>query len=84
MYIENGQWCMLVMEVTPNGDVANGDIVLSGLPKPQSVIYCGLTTGAGIYTATIDQNGDLKIYYPGFTSAARIDCTITYLIGAQL
>ena len=80
-YIKNGRWCMLTMELTPNSDIENGDIVLSGLPAPYILIYCGITAQDGIYTAVVDTPGELKIYYPAFKSASRIDCTIIYLTG---
>lgn len=80
-YIKNGRWCMLTMELTPNSDMENGDIVLSGLPAPHILIYCGITAQDGIYTAVVDTPGELKIYYPAFKSASRIDCTIIYLTG---
>lgn len=75
-----GYIIMVDMELTPSSAVANNDLVMSGLPAPTGgAFYTSLTTGNGNYTAIINANGELRIYYPGYTDASRIDCGLCYI-----
>lgn len=75
--VKNG-WCFYSIEATPNADVANGDIVASGLPKPRIDFYLSLTCLGGTYSALLNTNGELKIYYPSYVTASRIDSCFCY------
>lgn len=71
---------MVDIEATPSLDVENGDLVASGLPTPTGeAFYTALTTGSGNYTAIVNANGELRIYYPEHTEASRIDCGFSYI-----
>lgn len=75
-----GYIIMIDMELTPSAAVANNDLVMSGLPTPTGgAFYTALTTGNGNYTAIINTSGELRIYYPGYTDASRIDCGFCYI-----
>ena len=75
-----GYIIMVDAELTPSEAVTNGDLVMSGLPIPTGgAFYTVLTTGNGNYTAIINTNGELRIYYPGYTDASRIDCGLCYI-----
>lgn len=75
-----GYIIMIDVELTPSEAVTNGDLVMSGLPAPTGgAFYTSLTTGNGNYTAIINANGELRIYYPGYTDASRIDCGLCYI-----
>lgn len=75
-----GYIIMIDVELTPSSAVANNDLVMSGLPAPTGgAFYTVLTTGNGNYTAIINTNGELRIYYPGYTDASRIDCGLCYI-----
>lgn len=75
-----GYIIMVDMELTPSSAVANDDLVMSGLPTPTGgAFYTVLTTGNGNYTAIINTNGELRIYFPGYTDASRIDCGLCYV-----
>ena len=75
-----GYITMVDMEMNPSSAVANNDLVMSGLPAPTGgAFYTSLTTGNGNYTAIINANGELRIYYPGYTDASRIDCGLCYI-----
>lgn len=74
-----GRFVTVTMELTPSSDVENGDLVASGLPATASGVYASLATANGNYSARIDTDGTLKIYYPSYTTAARIDCTLSYV-----
>lgn len=75
--VKNG-WCFYSIEATPNADVANGDIVASGLPKPRIDFYLSLTCLGGTYSALLNTNGELKIYFPSYVTASRIDSCFCY------
>ena len=75
-----GYIIMIDMELTPSSAVANDDLVMSGLPTPTGgAFYTALTTGNGNYTAIINASGELRIYFPGYTDASRIDCGLCYI-----
>lgn len=75
-----GYIIMVDMELTPSSAVANDDLVMSGLPTPTGgAFYTVLTTGNGNYTAIINTNGELRIYFPGYTDASRVDCGLCYI-----
>lgn len=75
-----GYIIMIDMELTPSSSVVNNDLVMSGLPAPTGgVFYTVLTTGNGNYTAIIKASGELRIYFPGYTDASRIDCGLCYI-----
>ena len=75
-----GYIIMIDMELTPSSAVANGDLVVSGLPVPTGgAFFTVLTTGSGNYTAIINASGELRIYFPGYTDASRIDCGLCYI-----
>lgn len=75
-----GYIVMVDMEATPSSDVENGDLVVSGLPIPTGgAFYTALTTGSGNYTAIVNTSGELRIYYPEYTEASRIDCGFSYI-----
>ena len=75
-----GYIIMIDAELTLSEAVTNGDLVMSGLPAPTGgAFYTALTTGNGNYTAIINASGELRIYYPGYTDASRIDCGLCYI-----
>lgn len=75
-----GYIIMIDMELTPSSSVVNNDLVMSGLPAPTGgAFYTALTTGNGNYTAIIKASGELRIYFPGYTDASRIDCGLCYI-----
>lgn len=79
-YVRNGM-CIVSLESTPSAAVSNGDVVLSGLPKPYGggVIYLSLqTTNGNCYSAIIRTSGNLEIYFPAYTTASRIDTCFSY------
>lgn len=76
-FVRNGL-VTVTLESTPNSNVATGDVVLYGLPKPPSDLILCLTTATGNYNAVIKKSGQLEIYFPGFTTPARIDTIFTY------
>ena len=79
-YVRNGM-CLVSLESTPSAAVSNGDVVLSGLPKPYGggVIYLSLqTTNGNCYSAIIRTSGNLEIYFPAYTTASRIDTCFSY------
>ena len=79
-YVRNGI-CIVSLESTPSAAVSNGDVVLSGLPKPYGggVIYLSLqTTNGNCYSAIIRTSGNLEIYFPAYTTASRIDTCFSY------
>lgn len=79
--IRNGI-CFLTVEVTASATVANGDIVVTGLPKPQYHIYTSMPLANGnCYSVQINaSSGNLVIYYPIYVAVSRIDATLTYPI----
>lgn len=79
--IRNGI-CFLTVEVTASAAVTNGDIVVTGLPKPQYHIYTSMPLANGnCYSVQINaSSGNLVIYYPIYTAVSRIDATLTYPI----
>lgn len=74
--------CFLTVEVTTSATVTNGDIVVTGLPKPQYHIYTSMPLANGnCYSVQINaSSGNLVIYYPIYTAVSRIDATLTYPI----
>lgn len=72
--------CFVTMEITPSSAVANGDIVLSGLPNPYgNVVYLSLQLANGYsYSARI-MNGNLEIYFPKYADVVRIDTAFCYI-----
>ena len=79
-----GKIVIATMELTPSSSVANDDLVASGLPAAYSKIYTALTATQGNYTAVIDTDGTLKIYYTGQANAGRIDCTLCYVCAQEI
>lgn len=63
-----------------SSEVANGDIVLTGLPVPYSdIAYLALPLSNGnCYSAKLDTKG-LVIYYPTYTATSRIDTAFCYI-----
>jgi len=74
-----GRMCFVTLESTPSSDVSNGDVVLTGLPLPCTVIYLSLQTAGGDYSARIRRDGTLEIYFPSYKTASRIDTSFCYI-----
>ena len=61
--------------------MATGDIVVSGLPGAVHDLFLNLqTTNGNSYSAYLNKNGTLMIYYPAFTEIGRIDTSFMYPI----
>lgn len=81
--VKNGV-CYVTLETIASEDVAHGDIVVSGLPKPYRITYLSLTlTNGNAYSAILKANGTLEIYYPTYKIASRIDATFSYLVAEE-
>lgn len=80
-YIRN-KICYMSIECTPSSDVMHGDIVASGLPKPvDNNAYLSLQLANGYsYSALVDSNGTLRIYFPAYGGVSRIDTIISYIV----
>lgn len=74
-----GRMCFVTLESTPSSDVSNGDVVLTGLPLPCTVIYLSLQTAGGNYSSRIRKDGILEIYFPSYKTASRIDTSFCYI-----
>lgn len=72
--------CFLTLETTPVEAVKQGDIVVTGLPRPSYHTYVSLPlTNGNCYSAQINAgSGNLVIYYPSYVTASRIDVTLAY------
>jgi len=80
-----GRICYISFETSPSSNVKNGDIVLTGVPKPLFTNYLSLQcTNGKCYSARIYANssgtGTLEIYFPANTDPARIDTSFSYII----
>lgn len=76
--VKNGI-CFLTIEATPTEKLTNGDIIVSGLPKPQNHMYLSLGGVQGNYTAQLNATtGNLTAYYPGVDYLTRFDALIAY------
>lgn len=72
-----GKMCFVTLEATPSSALAQGDIIISGVPAPLEEFY--LTVGN--YTAYMKMAGTVIAYYPGYTGTGRIDACFCYPVG---
>lgn len=78
-YIIKNGWCFVTLEATPSSDVANGDVVGTGLPTPAITTYLTLQATSGNYPAKLDKTtNELTIYFPNYVTASRIDTCFCY------
>ena len=75
-----GKIIFVSIEGTPSSAITTNDIVASGLPVPKFENYpLSIGTKDQNYSAVVDENGNIKIWYPGYTTATRIECTVVYI-----
>ena len=76
-----GKMCFITVEVTPSSALAQGDVIISGLPAPLEEFYLSLGAASGNYTAYMKKSGTVIVYYPGYAKTERIDACFCYPVG---
>lgn len=75
-----GKIIFVSIEGTPSSAITTNDIVASGLPVPKFKNYpVSIGTKDQNYSAVVDENGNIRIWYPGYTTVTRIECTVVYI-----
>ena len=73
-----GKMCFVTVEATPSSALAQGDVIISGLPAPLEEFYFTLGAAHGNYSAYMRKTGTVIAYYPGYTTPERIDDCFCY------
>ena len=67
-----------IMEITPT-DLTHNTLLACGLHAPDRELFLSLPTiGGGNIPCKLTTNGELRTYYPVYTSLERIDFTFMY------
>lgn len=67
-----------IMEITPT-DLTHNTLLAWGLYAPDRELFLSLPTiGGGNIPCKLTTNGELRTYYPVYTSLERIDFTFMY------
>lgn len=67
-----------IMEITPT-DLTHNTLLALGLYAPDRELFLSLPTiGGGNIPCKLTTNGELRTYYPAYTSLERIDFTFMY------
>lgn len=80
--VQCGKIVNVTLELTPatSVSIAHNLQIATELPIPATNgLYVGLPTANGSYSAYISGTGNFALYYPAYTTKARIDCCFSYI-----